>query len=1003
MEEELYLQPYAWTERPAPRKTDYDEQRAWCLDRQNQPYLVRITDMPCRAFLEFAPAVMNDRVLLRAIVDGLRWRMAPDNPDTGKKDMEIGKAILMGFRVVHDAKFFYESRPGSAIELTVTNREALQVAVNAGKKGMKLPSIARPVFFKVWEAEITTAEKLRTQQRLMPSQWFTGQFRAVEPTRQVSILEREFVAPAASLHGVTQKGADDFWSSHPKLFSVDIECYSSNYRRMPVREAATDVITMISVISQREGDMSTARRFILVDDQDKARLVYALEEQGRIIEDVDVRCYPNEGALLDGFLELLRAEDPEVIVGYNTTGFDIPYIDHRLGKKLKTWGLTSRIKGQVPYVKDRPSESQVFYELHHMEGRIHIDVRDVIRREYKLRSYTLGYVSMEKLGETKHDVKPKEMFEIYDRLRAAKTEEETQTAVVDTMRVAAYCVQDSMLVLKLFEKLNMWLIVVETSNIVFCTPEQVFSRGQQMKCRAQIYDEAHTQGFIIDNQGDAHDYKGAYVQEPDTGLANNIVVLDFTSLYPSIMIFYFPPLVLHLLLVPGPALLRGDGHLVHELLVELMVKDILLGVAVEVTGAQDGRVADVVEDHDARVQRREIQHHHVVLQARVGLLHVGALVVVGVALVVDDETLRVRLVVGLRPTLHLLTAREDLLRRAKDDIARLDDDQPHVQLLEQLQHQHRVLHTVCGHTHRLDHGRLRLCIRLGGAQPVVDLEHLPGLHVVLRLAELLHGHVPQRIAAQLVLAPNHVAHIDVDAALHLGQLVEDLLSVGLRVGRPILHIGHLPLDPRRQPPRLELLPEPVIDVRDIETRRVVAHEHLGILGPKQLQKPVQQGALVRIAAHVHILHDRAPLLQGVHQPCLVLVIDQDEPPRRAHVALTLRDHRDHRDHVRGRFTDGHPAVVGRVRFDIHREELRVGAPEIVRALLRDAVQRRGRCDELSFDRGHAPLRLDRAKLSGEPLARRQALLRAQLLGRGNLGLPHPKEHRPVDLGKLHAL
>ena len=543
-EEELYLQPYAWTERPAPRLTDYDEQRAWCLDRQNQPYLVRITDMPCRAFLEFAPAVMNDRQLLIAIRDGLRWRMAPDDPNNpGKKDIETGKAILQGFRVLHEVKFFYESRPGSAVELTVRNRAALQVAITAGSKGMKLPNIARPVFFRVWEAEITTAEKLRTQQRLTPSQWFTGQFRAVEPKRCMSTIEREFIAPAASLHGVTQKGADDFWSSHPKLFSVDIETYSSNYRRMPVREAATDVITMISVITQREGDMSTTRRFVLVDDQDKARLVYTLEERGTIMEDVDVRCYPNEGALLDGFLELLRAEDPEVLVGYNTTGFDIPYIDHRLGKKLKTWGLTSRIKGQVPYVKDRPSDSkaygkQVFYELTQMEGRIHIDVRDVIRREYKLRSYALGYVSMEKLGETKHDVKPREMFEIYDRLRAAKTDAETQAAVIETMRVAAYCVQDSMLVLKLFEKLNMWLIVVETSNIVFCTPEQVFSRGQQMKCRAQTYDEAHTQGFIIDNQGDAHDYKGAYVQEPDTGLKDNVVVLDFTSLYPSIMIFY---------------------------------------------------------------------------------------------------------------------------------------------------------------------------------------------------------------------------------------------------------------------------------------------------------------------------------------------------------------------------------------------------------------------------------------------------------------------------------
>jgi DNA polymerase elongation subunit (family B) len=329
--------------------------------------------------------------------------------------------------------------------------------------------------------------------------------------------------------GVPEGVDDSTWSMCPKLFAFDIECYSSNYRRLPMKEVVTDVITMISVLTMRVGDFSSMKRFIL------------LVGECIPIEGAEVRYYPSETGVLLAFLDLIKTEDPEVLIGFNSFGFDIPYIDYRLGKKIETWGETSRIRGQIPMVKERKSYSdafghQIFHELKNMEGRIHIDARDIIKRDFKLRRYSLDYIGHELLNEGKHDIKPQEMFQIFDNYRRATNPESRAQAIEDTTRVAKYCIQDSELVLRLFDKFNMWVTIMETSNIVFCTPSQVYSRGQQIKCKAQIYNLAHSMGYIIDRQGETYPYKGAYVHEIEVpGMKENVITLDFASLYPSIM------------------------------------------------------------------------------------------------------------------------------------------------------------------------------------------------------------------------------------------------------------------------------------------------------------------------------------------------------------------------------------------------------------------------------------------------------------------------------------
>ena len=75
-------------------------------------------------------------------------------------------------------------------------------------------------------------------------------------------------------------------------------------------------------------------------------------------------------------------------------------------------------------------------------------------------------------------------------------------------------------------------------NVICCTPQDLYTRGLQIKCRAQIYIAAYHQGYIMDKQGTSYPYKGAYVRDPISNIYDNVWSLDFSSLYPSLIRAY---------------------------------------------------------------------------------------------------------------------------------------------------------------------------------------------------------------------------------------------------------------------------------------------------------------------------------------------------------------------------------------------------------------------------------------------------------------------------------
>ncbi|NBV84632.1 hypothetical protein EBR57_11055, partial [bacterium] len=153
----------------------------------------------------------------------------------------------------------------------------------------------------------------------------------------------------------------------------------------------------------------------------------------------------------------------------------------------------------------------------------------IIQRDYKLENYKLKTVSDQFLAASKDPLTPKGIFKCY------------RMFTPDSLAlVGKYCVQDSNLVLKLFEKLQIWIGLCEMSNTCNTPMFTLFTQGQQIKIFSQVYKKCMADNIVIDKDSfvtnESDRFTGAYVFPPVPGLYEMVVSFDFSSLYPSTII-----------------------------------------------------------------------------------------------------------------------------------------------------------------------------------------------------------------------------------------------------------------------------------------------------------------------------------------------------------------------------------------------------------------------------------------------------------------------------------
>jgi DNA polymerase elongation subunit (family B) len=234
----------------------------------------------------------------------------------------------------------------------------------------------------------------------------------------------------------------------------------------------------------------------------------------------------NEEELLDTFLNLI--EDADVISGWNSEGFDIPYMVNRISRVLGK-EHTRRFNLWSQYPKRREFErfgkvQETFDTL----GRIHLDYMQLYRKyTYEERhSYSLDAIGEYELNERKTAYEGS-LDQLYNN---------------DFETFIAYNRQDVDLLVKLDRKLqfiDLANVIAHDNTVLIQT-----TMGAVAVTDQAIVNEAHQRGYIVpDKQHDkvqkgyphAVTAAGAYVATPKRGYHQDIGSMDLNSLYPSIL------------------------------------------------------------------------------------------------------------------------------------------------------------------------------------------------------------------------------------------------------------------------------------------------------------------------------------------------------------------------------------------------------------------------------------------------------------------------------------
>lgn len=543
---------------------NFNEIQLWGLDRDSKPILCRVQDYRPSFYVEMPPIVGGKKFKwkksdVETILDFANYILKSSDPEF--------VFILEGISL-HKKLHYYQSDEDQVVmaRLSFSTKKAMYEGKSTFRRKVMRnietdPGVfLRDLTFAIHEDEIAVERKFFTEIKTQFTQWVAihGEIVRVGDERRVSypgneefpvtevIVSYKKIKPIA-------KETTESWTTSPRTVSFDIETYSDNHRKFPNENHPKHTITHISLIYQQLKKKETKKRICLVLGECNGT------EKG-IVEQFD-----NEKKLIHRFFEMIRILDPDIIIGYNILGFDNKYILARLNMRSIVSELPNmgRIIGGKTQVDDRIWQSSgcgsINTTMFLVDGRIMIDLLPIVKRGYKLPKYTLDVVALHFLKKGKHDVKPKDMFIAYENNQSAillrnkiqKNEEDIseemkeeasrllEESKKEMTRVTEYCLEDSDLVLELFEMLNSWIALNEESSINGITIVQIFTRGQTIRAKSLIYNVAHLRGIVIDKKNRSDDpYGGAYVFEPDPNIHDFLITLDFASLYPSILMAY---------------------------------------------------------------------------------------------------------------------------------------------------------------------------------------------------------------------------------------------------------------------------------------------------------------------------------------------------------------------------------------------------------------------------------------------------------------------------------
>lgn len=379
------------------------------------------------------------------------------------------------------------------VEKTIVKQKKLfyKVFVPLPKAVPLVKERAAALGLQCYEYDILFVYRYLIDKQIVPMTLVKAEGNFVEEKRRVPTFIAEKIVP---LGGETLNDV--------KILALDIETYAKE----KIIDMEKNPILMVAFYGQYRGKelkkVITWKRFLT--------------------EGFDVEFVDGEKALIERCTEVIRHYQPDILTGYYSDGFDLPYVSTRARK----YGLTFDVGWDYSSIVVGQKESKI-------AGLVHVDVfkfvRTILWRGLQTSVYTLDAVANELLGFGKYAVDLNRLAEVWD------------TGSDELQVFCHYNLQDAYATFKLAEKLL--FDMVEFAKLVgiplFGVTRMSFSKLVEyyLLRRAVEFDIVapnKPEYGTASERFDQH-FTGAFVYQPEPGLYSDLVVFDFRSLYPTII------------------------------------------------------------------------------------------------------------------------------------------------------------------------------------------------------------------------------------------------------------------------------------------------------------------------------------------------------------------------------------------------------------------------------------------------------------------------------------
>jgi DNA polymerase elongation subunit (family B) len=353
---------------------------------------------------------------------------------------------------------------------------------------------------EIYEADINPIQRFLISYKINPLQELKCDGELIDGVEGSKITVPLYLGEATTIKHCSEKNF-----TNPKILAIDIETYNEV---MDI-DMEKNPILMIAVYGKDE--KGKLFRKVLTYKRFKTKHKY-------------IEFLENEKAMLERCCEIINEFDPDILTSYFGDGFDLPYIAKRAAK----FG--------VPFEIGKDSTSILvprFKRRTRVVGIIHADIYKFVRyifgTNWRLDSYSLDNVATELLGEKKHQVDLSSMAEDWNKNRGLE-------------KYAEYNLQDTKLTFEITEKL--YLALLEFCQTVQVPPDDLIRMRFSRLVEAYLLKRGDEMNIINPNKPNENaisarrgrQIQGAFVFEPVPGLYKDVVVFDFLSLYPTIIV-----------------------------------------------------------------------------------------------------------------------------------------------------------------------------------------------------------------------------------------------------------------------------------------------------------------------------------------------------------------------------------------------------------------------------------------------------------------------------------